>query len=132
FVAVQTREQRLDNDAALDVVHKEERGSDYIRVFAQKMRVRHRYAAVRQCADDPILALDLVRGLQKGAIGFLAHHETPLRRLKQKGGIRLADQELRDHQRTAKSAHPIAQVARKSGLIEAMVLANRGGLSFNR
>ncbi len=71
LLAAQARQQRVDEDAPLDIVHHEERSADDALIDAQQMRARHRHIGVRERGQDAIFALDLMRRLQQGAAGFL-------------------------------------------------------------
>ena len=96
---------RIAHDAPLDEIHHEERGADDAGVLAQQMRARDRHVGRRERLDDSIFALDLMGRREQSPRRFLAHDETRVRSLEQKGGIRLPADELSNGERTAKVRH---------------------------
>ena len=93
-LALEFRQRRIPEDAAVDEGHEIEGGSDHALVLAERKRARGRIADALERLEHPKLALDHVGHFEELARRLAAQHVAAVRRLDEIGRVRLAGGEF--------------------------------------
>src|SRR5581483_585731 len=91
---------RVPENAALDVIHDVESGADDVVVEAKRIAAGDRHAGVAKGGDDPVLAIDGVRGGEQLPRRLPPQHVALLAGGQAKGRVRLPAAELLDRKRS--------------------------------
>ena len=116
LLAAQARQQRVDKDAPLDIIHHEERSADDALIDAQQMGARDRQVGVRERGQNAIFALDLMRRLQQRTGRLLAHDVARVAGAQHEGWIRLASRELHHLERAAEARQFLDEILFRDAL----------------
>ena len=118
------RHMRFPEDATLDIGHDEERRADNAFISAIEERLGDRKSLPVERTDDPVFAVDGMRGRQQLSRWLAPQRVEPQRSLHQIGRIGLATLELADRDRPGKARDLIAQIGFEPAGVEAQALGD--------